>query len=80
MSSTQGSDNVAPVRRNKLQRHKAQMVVSFNSNASCWPLADITSLLTPNSFYRPLIEQIHSQAEAKNAEPKKFEPRSKPAQ
>jgi hypothetical protein len=34
----------------------------------------------PNSPYRALIEQIHSYAEAKNAEPKKFEPPSQHAQ
>jgi Uncharacterized protein conserved in bacteria (DUF2225) len=34
----------------------------------------------PNSPYRALIEQIHSHAEMKNAEPKKFVPKSLPAQ
>jgi hypothetical protein len=34
----------------------------------------------PNSPYRAAIDQIHLYAEAKNAEPKKFEPPRKPAQ
>jgi hypothetical protein len=34
----------------------------------------------PNSPYRAAIDQIHSHAEAKNAEPKQFEPPRKPAQ